>query len=148
MKNLFQKSKSHVWQKLCRVGVILLFNLLLISSLSAWNRVWENTTRPGAVRSPVACRNLSGSGTVTASFVHHYFVSGFSPTSNIKFIEVDDAGNEVIKSEMELWLGGTRSDRIELLRIVPWSQEDAYLLMGSVHDPLINRHPPGTKGLF
>ena len=135
MKNLFQKSKSHVWQKLCRVGVILLFNLLLISSSGAWNRVWENVSRPGTARSPVACRNLGDNGTVTASFVHHYAFGTFTPTSRVTFIEVDDAGNEVIKSEMELFPGGNVSERIELMRILPWPQEDAYLLMGSVHDP-------------
>lgn len=144
MKNLSKNIKSQIWHRLCRGGVILFVNLMLLSPLNAWNRVWENPSRPGTLRSPVACRNLSSTGTVTASFVHHYSVSGFSPTSNIKFIEVDDAGNEVIKSEMELWLGGARSERIELLRIVPWTQENAYLLMGAVHDPYNNNVIVGT----
>lgn len=134
MKNLSKKSKCQLWHKLCRGGVILLLNLFVFNSLSAWNRVWEEVSRPSYVRSPVACRNLGGNGTVTASFVHYRTIFGLTPESRINFIEVDDAGNEIYNNQLEL-VPTTTSHRIELLRIMPWPEENAYLLMGSVHQP-------------
>ena len=119
--------------------MILFLNLLLVSPLGAWNRVWEDVTRPGTARSPVACRNLSNDGTVSATFVFHRQYGLFNEDSRIKFIEVDDAGNEVVKTQLQLFpdpgMPLDWSNRIELLRILPWPEEDAYLLMGSVHDP-------------
>jgi len=123
---------------------LLLFAIFTsISSLQAWNKVWETTgtNNDGTCRSPVICRNLTNDGIVTASYWFCNNLTSFNKYQ-LKFLETDDNGNAQNNSEHYFEYGNSSPvafnnyvQRFEMHRIIPDVDNDRYLLLATAHNP-------------
>lgn len=87
------------------------------------------------------CRNLGEDGLVTAVFE---FRNTGTIQSSINLVETDLNGNIVNQLRVRLAASGADLERMELMKIQPWPQENAYLILGAAHQP----GSPGVAGSF
>ena len=101
--------KSQFLRTMIIIGLFGSSNLL-----SAWNVLYSSTTSPGKGNCQNICRNISDTGSLTASV---WIENGASPiVSMIRFLEVDDNGDIIKQNVVKLQfpMGSTAVKRIEI----------------------------------
>lgn len=132
------------WNNSCKGWLLLSIAILsCVTSLKAWNKVWESTgtNEEGTCRSPIICRNLTNDGIVTASYWLCPNLTSFNKYE-MKFLETDDNGNDVNRSEHYFEYGNSSPapfnnyvQRFELHRIIADGANDRYLVLATAHNP-------------
>jgi len=122
--------KSQFLRTMIIIGLFGSSNLL-----SAWNVLYSSTTSPGKGNCQNICRNISDTGSLTASV---WIENGASPiVSMIRFLEVDDNGDIIKQNVVKLQfpMGSTAVKRIEIHRLLINQDSLSYILFGTAHNP-------------
>ncbi len=125
--------------------VFLSFSFYFIQVMKAqgWNNLYQSATYEHQLRSPVICRNLAEDGLVSAVFeLQNTIKSEYC----VNFVETDLNGNVTnqLRISLSTLFSSLNIERMELMKIQPWPQENAYLVLGVAHQ----NGNPGIAGNF
>lgn len=116
---------------------MIIYLFISMVPLKAWNKLWEHPTEAGRIRTPVICRNMNNTGLVTASYWVHDSLPTTIEKPRLKFIETDDAGNDVTKKEIQFYYENTGvvPENVVLHQIAQNPFTSGYILFGAAYEP-------------